>query len=192
MSVFTRDDLDNYVKNAEPLLAFVSDFSTRRDTYWKVVMAEYGTELRASLNKFLLKDTFSMVTPPATGTAEIDTAVGDVFKVALDATHDGIYGNTILVADPAPYFKKCPRITYEELVLGGTDETKLAFIETNGEIAIYSDDAEFTAPADVHYMYWRILGTALAAGGTLLDIIDTDFVKLADRLAQLMLTGLEG
>lgn len=186
----TRDDLDNYVKEKEPILGKLTAYATLRDTYWKVVQAEYATELRTAKNPFVIGSTFTMAVPPATGTEEVNTTLGDVFIVALDPTHDGIAGDTILVADPAAYFKSCPRTTIELVTIGGAEETILGFIEAKGEIFIYAKEAEFTAPADVHYYFWRILDASLPLGATVLDILEADFTRLADRLTELMLIGI--
>lgn len=187
----TRLDLDQYVNQKEPLLALLSDRDARRDTNWKIVISKYERSLIEGDNNFVKLSSMSEVTAPTTGTAKINTTVGDAYLVDLLAAASAIAGDMIWVYNgTTTKYEEVPRVKIEDIIVGGTGETVVGFFEINGKFALYIKESTFTTiPADLHYNYWRKLSYALAADGTVLDILEKDFTTLADELAELMLVG---
>ncbi|MEP7234478.1 MAG: hypothetical protein ABI778_04200, partial [Ignavibacteriota bacterium] len=75
-------------------------------------------------------------------------------------------------------FFAVPRMTLADIIVGGVDQTLYAFFETKGKINLYVKDATFTAPADVHYLYFKTLSIVTSPTTTMIDIKDkfSDFV----------------
>lgn len=148
--VFTVDDLDADLKLLNPEYANMADFVERRTRAVKRAYSEMLT-----IRPWGVGTTLTEGVAPSTGTAIMDTSIGDVFVVALIDDAKQVDGDVIWIKQGTGTFEEVPRKTRAEIIIGGTDETELAFYETNGNIVIYSKQAEFTAPADVHYDYIR-------------------------------------
>lgn len=186
MSIFKRIDLDNYVQRKERRLALLSDFSTRRNTMWKVVIAEYFSQLKSENEPFLRTSTLDEDPVLTTGAPKFSTNVNDVFEVSLVTGAMGIAEDTIWIyneGDAAWIAVK--RMDPDEIEA----TTEAAFYEINGKLVIYVKKDTLTTPAELQYHYWRSLGATFVDDDSLLDILDKDFTNLADRLASLMLIG---
>lgn len=188
MITFDRDALDAELKRRKPELALRSDFTALRVSAYKQALADYRKQLVAENHKFARASTLALVTAPSTGTAKLNTNVGDCYEIALDADAEEVADNHIFIVQSS-LLKHTPRMTLDEIVAGGTGETITAFFENKGKIVLYVKDATFTSPADVHYNYFRVFDGAPSTGATALDILSDNFSAIVD--ATLLYINLE-
>jgi hypothetical protein len=188
MIPFTLDDLDKELKRRNQALANLVDYTDRRSSAYRLAIGDYQTKLISAADAFIKKNTFSLSTPPSTGTQKFNTTVGDFFVTAMEADAESIDGNTIFVGIASGALEDCLRMTPDAIVLAGATPTKLAFYEQKGQLMIYMKDAEVTVPAVVHYHYFRTLATDLSGGSsTALDIKSDGFNAVVTSTYQYML-----
>lgn len=184
MIEFLIDDLDARLKLLRSSLATRSDFTALRDQAFKMAMAKYQAGLRIDLDPWATLETMSG-TAPSTGTAVLDNAtIGDLYQITLLTGAERVAGDVIWVEQDAGVFKACPRLSLEEIILGGADEVTLAFFETKGIINLYAKQALFTAPAEVHYLYFRTLDTDTTPTTNPIDIKSDDFSDFCDSVLE--------
>lgn len=158
-------------------------FNARFDDALKIAVAELWEELLSELNPYVI-DTTITGTAPTTGTVKINTTLGDAYTSALVATALKIYGDTIWIfnATTAKFFP-IPRITIENIVIGGTGETVAGFLEVKGTLFIYLKEGLMTTiPADLAYNFVRA-ATMPAADSDPIDIPQSSFGVLISKLS---------
>lgn len=186
MLTFTRLMLDNRIKALKPALKDydATKFRDLLDPAITMALAEYQQELIEIDHPFVRGGTFSEVTPPATGAEKINTAIGDVYQIAMaPATAEQVAGDTIFVNQSTTVFKDVPRMSIDDIIAGGTGETVCAFWENKGTILLYLKDGTISAAGTVHFNFYRTL-TAPAADGDALDILARHFTLIVDKTLQ--------
>ena len=184
---YTRDQLDDRLKKIEPTLANMADFATRRDLAYAIVMGEYNRELIDKNDDHVIDDNFSSLL--STGTAVLDTTIGDVFKASLPDGVIGIVGDIVFLQKSTDKFFSVPRMSIADIVVGGSGETLYAFTTHKGKITLYSKDGEFTAPGNIAYFFYRLLASELPATDSVLDIRSQDFNSIAERVSEYMISN---
>jgi hypothetical protein len=184
---YTRDQLDARLKEIEPSLANTADFDIRRDLAYAIVMGEYNAELIEQADPHVVDDNFSSLL--SSGTAVINTDIGDVYKAALPVGVVAVFGDTIFLQQGTTKFFSVPRRSIAEIVLGTPSETLYSFATHRGSLMLYSKDGEFTAPGNMAFYFFRRLDDELATGTTVLDIRCEDFNGIAERVSEYMVSG---
>jgi hypothetical protein len=184
---YTRDNLDDRIQKIEPSTANYADFDTRRTLAYSIVMGEYNQELIEKVDDHVIDDNFSA--PLTTGTALIDTDIGDIYKADLPDGVMSIMGDTIFLQKSTGTFFSVTRKKIAEIIIGGLDETLYSFATHKGVITLYSKDTEFVAPGNMAFFYYRKLDTALTLGTTVLDIRSQDFNSIAQRVSEYMISN---
>jgi hypothetical protein len=186
MITFTKLDLVNDAKRRRPAIANFVDFDARLSAAYKKALCDYEAQLRSDEDPFGVESTFLEATAPSTGTALADTGTGDIFELSLVSDAERVRGDAIWIVDGTT-LKKAVRLSVENIIISGDAVTEAAFSETNGQIQLYIKDSVITAPADVHYFYWRALSADLSTDGTLLDIQAKDFDFIVTRTLEYFL-----
>lgn len=172
---FTIDDLDAEVKDMRPQWANRSDFATLRNMVYRKALAAYEKTLRDTNDIFIRKDTFGA--PVSIGTEEIATTIGNIWQAALPAGAYGVAGDAIMVEKSTTEFLSVPRLSWQQIVPSGADQTISGFWENDGNILIYDKDTTFASGSSVCFDYYRRLD-ATQTTGTALDIKAQDFPQL--------------
>jgi hypothetical protein len=185
---FTYTELKNTHKNLYPQYKNIdaTTYDAWADAAIKPSLAQMQSQYLAALDTFLRGSTLT-ASAASTGTAVVDTTVGDAYKIALAAGASQVAGDVIWIYSTTDnIWKDVPRVALESIITGGTGETVIAFYEVEGFIIVYMKDSTFTTiPADVHYDYWRDL-TAPSAGTDPVDIKPEDWLSFISIFAQYM------
>jgi hypothetical protein len=174
--VFTIGDL---IEDIELRVPSINDKVSKADRIargWRKTMAAYAKRLRDEGNPFAFGSTFDG-TDPSTGTAEINTGQGDVFRVALvsgarSVAHDSLYMWN------GTAWALVPRIDPDDI----TADTVSGFWEVKGYIMIYVKDGTITTPASFHYHYNRFFSADTSNTSTEIDAIPEDYDELLDTV----------
>jgi hypothetical protein len=183
--IFLQSTAKARLKVEVPALASMDAtiFNARFTDALNISIAELWDELLSALDPFPIDTTITGVAP-TTGAVKINTTLGDAYVSALVTGAQKVFGDTIWIynATTAKFFK-VPRVTLDEIVIGGTGETVEGFLETNGNILIYLKEATMTTiPADLAYNYVRD-PVMPAVDGDPLPIPQDAFGTLMSKLA---------
>jgi hypothetical protein len=190
MITFTLGNLKTRVKRLVP--AYRDMDATLFDEVIEAALAMWLSDYQKTLmdrnDRFIRYSTIPEVTPPSTGTEKINTNIGDMFRIVMITGGDRIADDTIILSQSTGVFKTVPRLSMEQLVAGGTGETIVGFLENNGEILLYVKDATITAPAVLHYNYFKQL-VPPAADVDVIPTLPEDFAACVEGVIQYAAEG---
>lgn len=183
---FKISDLTSALQHRDPAFADLASFATREQAAASQALAELYATYRQNNNPWARASTFSG-SPDSTGTTPaMATTVGDVYVIAMTTGRIAVAGDTIfLYKTTTSTFIPVPRSTIELVLISGTATTEV-FWENHGEIVLYSKTGDFTAPASVHYDYWRDPVIDCTTTTNVIDIDPIDFTTFVDSVYSLL------